>query len=105
MCLLLQLNNLMVNLQRMQIRNLVFLFIMARLDAIKKGVKPSVTRLHSRLPPSRPHVQQAQDSPHPIGVNFQSACSRTLKIGGIQNEENKSQKLQIYLSRTNGTRC
>ena len=87
----------MVNLQRMQIRNLVFLFIMARLDAIKKGVKPSVTRLFSRLPPSRPYMQQAKNSPHPIGANFQSACSRMLKIGGIQKRENKSQKLHIYI--------
>ena len=37
------------------------------------------------------------NSPHPIGVNFQSACPRVLKIGGIQDEENKSQKLHIYI--------
>ena len=75
----------------------MYKIILVELNFHEKGVKPSVTRLHSRLPPSRPHVQQAQDGPHPIGVNFQSACSRTLKIGGIHREENKSPKLHIYI--------
>ena len=63
----------------------------------KKGVKLFVTRLYLRLPPSDLYTQQAQNSPHPIGANFQSACSRVLKIGGIQDRENKSQKLHIYI--------
>ena len=42
-------------------------------------------------------MQQAKNSPHPIGVNFQSACPRVLNIGGIQKIENKSQKLHIYI--------
>ena len=41
----------------------------------KKGVKPSVTRLTSGYRQVTLH-QQAKNSPHPIGVNFQSACSR-----------------------------
>ena len=61
----------------------------------KKGVKPSVTRLSVRLPPSDLFTQQAKNSPHPNGANFQSACSRVMKIGGIQQKENKSQKLNL----------
>ena len=63
----------------------------------KKGVKLFVTRLLYRLPPSDLYTQQAQNSPHPIGANFQSACSRVMKIGGIHREENKSQKPYIYI--------
>ena len=60
----------------------------------KKACNRSCTCLQLRLPPSDLHAQQAQNSPRLMSVNLLPACSRALKIGGIQDNENKSIKAQ-----------
>lgn len=60
----------------------------------KKACNRSYACHHLRLPPSDLHAQQAQNSPRLMSVNLLPACSRALKIGGIQDNENKSIKAQ-----------
>ena len=61
----------------------------------EKACNRSYACLLFRLPPSDLHTQQAQNSPRLMSVNLLPACPRALKIGGIQDNENKSIKLNI----------
>lgn len=60
----------------------------------KKACNRSYACHYLRLPPSDLHAQQAQNSPRLMSVNLLPACPRALKIGGIQDNENKSIKAQ-----------
>ena len=55
-----------------------------------KGVQPFHYLFNQRLPTSDLHVQQARNCPRLMSVNLLPACPRALKIGGIQDNENKS---------------
>ena len=59
-----------------------------------KGVQPFHYLFNQRLPTSDLHVQQARNCPRLMSVNLLPACPRALKIGGIQDNENKSIKAQ-----------
>ena len=61
----------------------------------EKACNRSYACLLFRLPPSDLHTQQAQNSPRLMSVNLLPSCPRVLKIGGIQDNENKSIKLNI----------
>jgi len=62
---------------------------------LKKACNRSYACYYLRLPPSDLYAQQAQNSPRLMSVNLLPACPRALKFGGIQDNENKSIKLNI----------
>ena len=71
----------------------------------KKGVKPSVTRLLNRLPPSDLYTNK-----HKI-VHTSQVRTSSLLVLGVENwryslrREQEPKAPYLYLSRTNGTRC